>query len=285
MSHNLQLVYSDVFKHRVTGDAKIKKIVTHVYSVMTDYNTGQAGSVFMETASKLNHVVLSNKARQDTRFVRSDLCGLQAYMTNVPTIYCIQGEVFAKCSAAGDNLGAKKAKTYIDKLCDGTELATIIGYCQFLEIYCQASLESQHARKFPTTCMKAVIDLDDKLEKLCETWSWEEESLKLAGFGAPKIMIQDLLSGVYRPYVSKNTARPSTINPNLYINLKVRRNRNILATGVTEEELEENLDWTPPVAHNDREDEDADRGQRTSGEIPVIEFDQQKLEEVESRMK
>ena len=98
-------------------------------------------------------------------------------------------------------------------------------------------------------------------------------------------MIQDLLSGVYRPYVSKNTARPSTINPNLYINLKVRRNRNILATGVTEEELEENLDWTPPVAHNDREDEDADRGQRTSGEIPVIEFDQQKLEEVESRMK
>ena len=71
----------------------------------------------------------------------------------------------------------------------------------------------------------------------------------------------------------------------MYINLEVRRHRNVLAIGVTEEELEENLDWTPPVAHNDREDEDADRGQRTSGEIPVIEFDQQKLEEVESRMK
>ena len=62
-------------------------------------------------------------------------------------------------------------------------------YCQFLEIYCLASVESQHARNFPTTVMKAVLDLDDKLEKLSENWMWEEHKLKLAGFGAPQTMI------------------------------------------------------------------------------------------------
>ena len=61
MSHNLQLVYSDVFKHDTTGDKKIEKIVQHVYAVMSDYNTGQAGSIFMEAASKMNRVVLTNK--------------------------------------------------------------------------------------------------------------------------------------------------------------------------------------------------------------------------------
>ena len=189
MSHNLQLVYSDVFKHDRTGDIKIKKITEHVYKVMSDYNTRQAGSIFLEAASRMNRLVLTNKARQKTRFVRSDLRGMQAYMTNVPTIFSIQGEVFEKCSREKDNTGAKQAQPYMEKLSDGKELATIIGYCQFLEIYCLASVESQHARNFPTTVMKAVRDLDNKLEKLSENWTWDEHKLKLAGFGAPQTMI------------------------------------------------------------------------------------------------
>ena len=40
MSHNIQLVYTDVFKHERTGDSKIKKIIDEVYFVMADYNTG-----------------------------------------------------------------------------------------------------------------------------------------------------------------------------------------------------------------------------------------------------
>ena len=89
MSHNLQLVYSDVFQHDRTGDKTMKKITKEVYSVMSDYNTGQAGSIFMEAAGQMNHAVLKNQSRQKTRFVRSDLRGLQAYMTNLPTIYNI----------------------------------------------------------------------------------------------------------------------------------------------------------------------------------------------------
>ena len=34
MSHNLQLVYSDVFKHDRTGDKKIKKIIKEIFEVM-----------------------------------------------------------------------------------------------------------------------------------------------------------------------------------------------------------------------------------------------------------
>ena len=64
-----------------------------MYSVMADYNTGQAGSVFQEAAKQMNHVVLMNKSRQKTRFVRCDMRGMQTYMINLPTIYGIQGEV------------------------------------------------------------------------------------------------------------------------------------------------------------------------------------------------
>ena len=140
MSHNLQLAYSDVFKHDRTGDPKIKRIIDEVYSVMADHNTGQARTIFQEAASHMNYAVLTNKSRQKTRFVRSDMRGMQTYMTNIPTIYQIQGDVLQECLRYNDNTGAKKAQKYMEKLKDGTTLSTVLGYCQFLELYCQCSL-------------------------------------------------------------------------------------------------------------------------------------------------
>ena len=48
MSHNLQLVFSDVFKHDKTGDKKIKKLTQEVFEIMADYNSGEGGTVFHE---------------------------------------------------------------------------------------------------------------------------------------------------------------------------------------------------------------------------------------------
>ena len=77
MSHNLQLVYSDVFKHDKTGDKQIKKLLKEVFEIMANYNSGEGGTVFHEFAMRMNRAVLTNKGRQETRFSRSDLRGLQ----------------------------------------------------------------------------------------------------------------------------------------------------------------------------------------------------------------
>ena len=42
MSHNLQLMFSYVFKHDKTGDKKIKKLTQEVF----DYNSREGGTVF-----------------------------------------------------------------------------------------------------------------------------------------------------------------------------------------------------------------------------------------------
>ena len=114
MSHNLQLVFSDVFKHDKTGDKGMKKLSKELFDIMTDYNNGPGGSAFHEAALRLNHVVYSNKSRQETRFVRSDLTGFQSYMVNVPTLFNIQGEIMQECNRTGDTTGAKEALKYKD---------------------------------------------------------------------------------------------------------------------------------------------------------------------------
>jgi hypothetical protein len=61
MSHNLQLVYSDVFKHDKTGDKKIKKVTKEMFDIMAD--NGEGGTIFHEAALRLNCTTLSNKSR------------------------------------------------------------------------------------------------------------------------------------------------------------------------------------------------------------------------------
>ena len=95
-------------------------------------------------------------------------------------------------------------------------------------------------------------------------------------------MIQDLLSGVYRPYVSKNTRR-CTVNPNIYRNKEVQCHENLLSSGVTEQEsikLETSL-----VRETDGGNTEDDGQPRDSGEIPVEGFTDVELEEVEEDMK
>ena len=277
MSHNLQLVYSDVFKHEKNGDKKIQAITSDVYSIMSDYNIGQAGSIFMETAEEMNHVVLSNKSRQKTRFVRSDMRGLQTYMTNIPVFYQIQGAVLQECLANNDNTQAKIAKKKLRNLTNGVTLATVVGYCQLLDLYCECSLESQHSRKFPTSTLMAIMKLEEKLENLGKNWVWENKNLKFAGFGSPATIIQDLFNGIYHPYISSKAAVRSTVQKNISRTELQKQQDNILATGMTEQELQDLLNWNPPVA--------AQAVGADTGEVPVIGFQDQHLNQVETHMK
>ena len=82
LGHLLQLVYGDGFKK----NSHVSKFLTKAFKVMSDWKTGKAGVMFRELADDLEHAVLTNKADQKTRWVRSVVRCLQALLRNLPTI-------------------------------------------------------------------------------------------------------------------------------------------------------------------------------------------------------
>ena len=56
-----------VWKNSLLKHDMVEEVISLVFSVMDDFRTGQAGSVFRVRAAELGHLVLSNKARQTTR--------------------------------------------------------------------------------------------------------------------------------------------------------------------------------------------------------------------------
>ena len=76
---------------------------------------------------RMNRTVLTNKTRQEIRFVWSDLRGFLSYMVNLPTLFNIQGEIMEQCNMNCDNTGAKKSKALMAKMSDGKRLATVTG--------------------------------------------------------------------------------------------------------------------------------------------------------------
>ena len=101
--------------------------------------------------------------------------------------------------------------------------------------------------------------------------------MKLAGFGAPSDIIEDLLSGVFKPRVKAYAALRSRINQRIYRNERSRQEENLLASGITEDYLEDILNWTPEVVEND--------DSVGSGEISVEKFDEDAKKEVENYLK
>ena len=69
----------------------------------------------------------------------------------------------------------------------------------------------------------------------------------------------------------------SRINQRIYRNEHSRQEENLLATGISEDDLEEILNWTPEVVEND--------DSVGSGEITVENFDEDAKKEVENCLK
>ena len=62
-AHNLQIIW----KNSLLAHEMVEEVIALVFSVMDDYRTGQAGSVFRVRAEEMGHLVLNNRARQTTR--------------------------------------------------------------------------------------------------------------------------------------------------------------------------------------------------------------------------
>ena len=60
-----------------------------------------------------------------------------------------------------------------------------VGLAQVLEIYCEASLQSQHSSRFPTQAWDIVTEKKDELQKLSVQWTWGTEDLVYTDIEAP----------------------------------------------------------------------------------------------------
>lgn len=77
-----------------------------------------------------------------------------------------------------------------------------VGFCQLLDRYAAASLCSQHLRFFPTSVLKEVLLLKQKLIEWKEECSWESSELFHASIGSPKTIVENLKAGSYSPNVT-----------------------------------------------------------------------------------
>ena len=86
------------------------------------------------------------------------------------------------------------------------------------------------------------------------------------------MIIQDLLSGVYQPYILRTSAVRRVVKQNIFRSELQRQQENLLATAVHESDLLDLLNWEPPLAPQ--------RPNCNVGDVPVVGFDQTKLQEV-----
>ena len=216
--HNLQIIWHISIKKHPT----VEGLITLMFSAMDEYRTGQSSVIFRSRAVALGHLILSNKKRQTTRFVRSLQMGLQAYLRNLPTLIHVFAEKYEDAVKENRNTEATETLRMLSQLRDSRKLLLAVGLAQLLELYVVASVQSQHSRRFPTQTWSVVAEMREKVRALGVKWKWEEEELKYAGIEAP-VKVKDRLvkDGLYRPSVSEASTRGS----------RVRRETNLVAEG------------------------------------------------------
>ena len=116
---------------------------------MGSMNCGKASSHFQEIAEELSNIVLTNKTFQTTRFARSLQRANTAALRNLPTLVNVISKEYNSALKIFDHTRALELKPTLDDLLSAKRLFYGIGLAQLLEIYCEASLESQFASHFP----------------------------------------------------------------------------------------------------------------------------------------
>ena len=199
MGHKLQLVYNDVFSKDKTFISDEKSM----FDLMSEVKKYKEGMRFNELAEELGHAVLTPQGRrQNTRWVRSMLRCLEAFLRDLPTIDNLLGREEQEAAAEIRLADQKSIKLKKKKLTDGRFLARIIGYSQILNSYARASLHSQSVRTFPTTVLASVEKERQILADASIEFVFQDEELSFAGIGEPNLLVENLKQGFFRPHVS-----------------------------------------------------------------------------------
>jgi hypothetical protein len=185
LAHNQQIVW----KVGLADHPLVEELICLMFSVMDDYRTGKAGTIFRARAAELAHLVLTNKKRQTTRFVRSLGRGLQTFLRNLPTLINVFGEAYESAVQAGNHTLAREVLVKLSKMRDPRNLLLAIGLGQVLELYCRASLQSQHSYRFPTQAWATIVKVKEELDTLNKKWKWKEDGLKYIDIEAPALIV------------------------------------------------------------------------------------------------
>ena len=138
--------------------------------------------------------------------------GLQAYLRNLPTLIALLAEKYEEAAREHKNAEARVVLAQLSKVRDPRNLLLVVGLAQLLELYCTASLQSQHYKRFPTQAWKVVIAMREEVSRLKDKWTWCEEDLVYTGCEAPAKVVELLVKeGRYRPKVSLPQARGNRV--------------------------------------------------------------------------
>ena len=212
-AHNLQSTWGDVIK----DSPSIMSTINILFDAMKLFHLGKAGTIFLERAQEMEHLVLTNKSHQTTRFVSATLRGATTGLRNLPTIYKILAEDYEAAALAGKNTEAKELDKAMSPLRDTENIAFIIGLIQLLEIYTRVSLANQHLLWFPTQVWNEINEAKLEIQKLSESWEWEEKELHISGIGSPAKHVKNLQKGKFIPYVPINSVRRTPLKERLEI--------------------------------------------------------------------
>jgi hypothetical protein len=133
--------------------------------------------IFQAFAKEVGCLVLTNKAKQTTRFVSSLMRGLRTAAQNLPTIVKIYAE---KCALNNKNADAKLILKTLDKLRDPGVLVHLCGILQLLEEYVAMSLTAQSSSNTPTEVWMMVLETKEELARLSRSWEWKTNDLKIS---------------------------------------------------------------------------------------------------------
>ena len=192
----------------------------------------------------------------------------------MPTIYNYLGSEEQRAAAEIRLADQKAIKKKMKILADGKFIARIIGYCQILNSYAKASLDSQHVKSFPTTVLESVDKENIVLENASKDFVFESEELLFAGIGKPSLLIENLRigTGIFKPHV---TARAKQRRAGR-INIERQHRREVLTNlGENAElvELHDVMGWKDAT-------EDVTAADVVVGEISVEDFTDDDLSEV-----
>ena len=265
LGHLLQLAIGDAFK----DNPDVEEFNRFMYTIMSEHKSHQSGLRFNEIAEELHHACLTNKGLQETRWARSVLRCLQAFLRNTPTFSIITGRTMEEARERGDNTTFKEQDKIFKSLSNGSIVCLAVGLCQILEIYSQASLSFQDIRLLACTIPETYNTLHDQIKTLSDNWAWKDEDLKLAGIGNPSQIIEGLKNGKYSPDLSKA------------VKVAALRRHNTLAQN--RKEYAKYLEECGEVTVTDLQD-DITEEEISAGEMVIEEFDQTQLERVEMKL-
>ena len=163
----------------------MEDLIKLVFSAMDEFRTGKSSAIFRARAVALGHLILSNKKKQTTRFVRLLVEGWQAYLRNLPTLLSVLAEKYKETALERRNTEANETQKTLVQLRDSRKLLLVVGLGQLLELYVKASLQSQHSHRFPTQTWSVIEEMRQKVANLWDKWKWEEENLIYAGIEVP----------------------------------------------------------------------------------------------------